>query len=665
MRTSIFVSVLALAAIANAADLDKLRQPIAPLNSAKAADVDGKSYDLVVVGGTAGGIACAVRGAREGLAVLLVNHTQHLGGFMTSGAGGWEAPYDGLRSPLYAEIRTAATEYYKTNYGEGSQQHLASIPSATSNAHIDRAKLEPRIAELLFNQMVEREPKLTVLLGYYPVDAERDGSLIKSVTLQKMHGNQRCMVNGRIFVDGMYEGDLAAVARTPCQIGRESRSEYDEPHAGVVYCAERHKEKGQKGFPMDASSGKLNIRYNSHATAERLPQSTGEADGSVMAYNYRLILTKDPTNRALVEKPANYDVKIARNMKAGGWVPNLPNGKIAWNGGRLIGPQNEYSAGDWVTRERISQQYLDAMLMLLWYLQNDPSAPDADRKKFAGYGLAKDEFPDSHHVPYEIYVREARRLRGRYVFIEQDNVVPDGLGRTPIHVDSVAITDWPVDSVACLNRTVKGGRVDGVIFLGEESRPAQVPYRSLLPQGVDNLLVPVALSASHVGWGSIRLEPVWMQTGEAAGYAAALALEHQTTPGKLGGDLLVKKLVANRTMVSFFNDEDVTSSDPWGPAAQYFGSHGFFHDYDARAKEPLKAATAKLWAAALVKLPTNDADANALARKIARAEQSEGSITEREFSAILPKTNAIPTSTTEQPITRGTALEWMWKMVSD
>ena len=175
-----------------------------------------------------------------------------------------------------------------------------------------------------------------------------------------------------------------------------------------------------------------------------------------MAYNYRLILTRDAKNRIAVTKPANYDESVAKASGGGGFVPNLPNGKVAWNGGRLIGPQNEYPAADWPTREAISKRYLDSMLMRLWWVQNDPKAPAADRKQFEGYGLAADEFSDNDHAPYEIYVREARRLVGRYVFKEQDNKVAEGIERTPIHADSIAMTDWPVDSVACLNRKAPG-----------------------------------------------------------------------------------------------------------------------------------------------------------------------------------------------------------------
>lgn len=615
--------------------------PMLLKSAAKPQDVDGKSYDLVVIGGTPGGIACAVRAAREGLSVLLVNHTQHLGGFVTSGAGGWEAPYDGLRSPIYGEMLTGAAQYYAKTYGEGSEQHIVSMPSKTSRAHIDRPKVEPRVAEMLFNQMVEKEKTLTVLLGHIVTKAERDGALLQSVTLKPMHGEKAITVRGQIFADGMYEGDLMAVAGVKTQIGRESRAQYGEKHAGVIYTTERHKEPGQRGYPKAADEGTLNIRYNSHATAEIVegPQS-GEADSSVMAYNYRLILTRDPANQIMLSKPANFDLELAKSASGGGFVPNLPNKKVAWNGGRLIGPQNEYPAADWPTREAISRHYLDAMLMRLWWVQNDPQAPEKDRKQFAGYALAADEFPDNGHAPYEIYVREARRLIGRYVFKEQDNVIAEGIARTPVHADSIAMTDWPVDSVACLPRKAPGGNTDGILFLGEESRPAQVPYRSILANKIDNLLVPVAISASHVGWGSIRLEPVWMQLGESAGFAAALCVKGQTTPAKLPADNLIRKLAASRVMISFFNDVEVTSDDPQVAAAQFFGTRGFFASYDAKLDEPLTEAVKAVWKGGFEKLQNDTLVPMQLAKAVHVAETQDSPATKE---------------------TRGKALAAMWK----
>jgi flavin-dependent dehydrogenase len=616
----------------------KIPQPMLLKSAAKPQDVNGKSYDLVVIGGTPGGIACAVRAAREGLSVLLVNHTQHLGGFVTSGAGGWEAPYDGLRSPIYAEMLTGAAQYYAKTYGEGSPQHIASMPSQTSRAHIDRAKVEPRIAEMLFNEMVAKEKTLTVLLGHIVAKAECEGALLKSVTLQPMHGEGYITVGAEIFADAMYEGDLMASAGVKTQIGRESRTQYGEKHAGVIYTKRRHREPGQRGFSKDADEGRLNLRTFNHATADIVegPHS-GEADGSVMAYNYRLILTRDPANRIVVEKPANYDPALAKGPAGLSIVPNLPNQKIAWNGGRLIGPQNEYPGGDWATRERVSRHYLDLMLMRLWWVQNDSEASAADRKAFAGYGLAADEFPDNQHLPYEIYVREARRLVGRYVFREQDNVIAEGIARTPIHADSIAMTDWPMDSVACLPG-------DGIFFLAEESRPAQVPYRSILTQEIENLLVPVAISASHVGWGSIRLEPVWMQLGESAGHAAALAVKGKTTPTKVDPDVLIRKLANRRVMISFFNDVDVTSNDPRVAAAQYFGAKGFFASYDAKLDEPLTESVRRAWGEGLTALRGGKHDPMQLAKRVRQAEVEDSPKLER---------------------TRGEAVLSMWRSFAD
>jgi flavin-dependent dehydrogenase len=599
----------------------KIPPPMLLKSAATPEDVNGKSYDLVVIGGTPGGIACAVRAAREGLSVLLVNHTQHLGGFVTSGAGGWETPYDGLRSPIYAEMLTGAAQYYATTYGEGSPQHIVSMPSQASRAHIDRPKIEPRIAELLFNEMVAKEKTLTVLLGHIVTKAEREGALIKNVTLKPMHGESAITVSGQIFADAMYEGDLMAAAGVKTQIGRESHAQYGEKHAGLIRTKERHREPGQRGFSKDADEGRLNLRTFNHATADIIegPRS-GEADGSVMAYNYRLILTRDPANLIPVTKPANYDPALAKGPAGLSIVPNLPNGKIAWNGGRLIGPQNEYPGGDWATRERVSRHYLDTMLMRLWWVQNDPEAAVGDRKTFAGYGLAADEFPDNGHLPYEIYVREARRLVGRYVFKEQDNIIATGIARTPIHADSIAMTDWPMDSVACLPG-------DGIFFLAEESRPAQVPYRSILANEVENLLVPVAISASHVGWGSIRLEPVWMQLGESAGHAAALAVKAQTTPAALDPDVLIRKLASSRVMISFFNDVDVTRDDPRVPSAQYFATKGFFPSYDASLDEPLTEAVKAAWLEGFEKLKQGSLEPMQLAQTIHAAEALDSPVT--------------------------------------
>jgi hypothetical protein len=189
------------------------------------------------------------------------------------------------------------------------------------------------------------------------------------------------------------------------------------------------------------------------------------------------------------------------------------------------------------------------------------------------------------------------------------------------------MTDWPMDSVACLPRSVPGGNVDGIFFIAEQSRPAQVPYRSILTNEIDNLLVPVAISASHVGWGSIRLEPVWMQLGESAGHAAALSVKSMITPAKLDPDHLVRKLAASRVMVTFFNDVDVASNDPRVAAAQYFGTKGFFAGYDAQLDEPLTEAVRGVWLDGFEKLKQGTLDAAKLAAAVQAAESQESPAT--------------------------------------
>lgn len=598
------------------------------------------AYDLMVVGGTPGGVACALAAAREGLSVLLVNHTHHLGGFMTSGCGSWEAPYDGARSPIFDELKQRISDYYRKKFGEKSPQYLASLPDPKNKGRFGRPKVESFVCEKIIDEMIAGEKNITVLKGFYVDRVEREGNLLRKATLRELHGDRTLDASAKIFSDCTYEGDLAAAAKVPYRVGREARAEYGEPHAGIIYTALKPpKPEGQS----DNAEVKLNIR--SVGGPERrqgleilMPESTGEADPSVMSYNYRIILTKDPANRVMVQKPANYDrEKLGTSSRS--IVPDLQNGKIAWNGGgRLVGPQKDYPEADWATREAISRQYLDATLGWLWFYQNDPEAKPEDREFWKDYGLAKDEFVDNNNLPYEIYVREARRIVGRVVFTEFDASATPGIERAPIKEDSVSITDWPLDSTACSDRVVKG-RQEGRYMVADVWRPAQVPFRTLLPKGVDNLLVPVCLSATHVGWGTIRLEPVWMQTGEAAGIAAAIAIREKIPPADIDADELIRRLAENNHMVSFFNDVDLASAAPWNPAVQYLGTRGFFRTYDALPQKPLSSAVSTRWAETLAKLvaKTPGFDPMAEAKALPADEDSSDPVTAAAFAAQLKK----------------------------
>ncbi|MBM3333594.1 FAD-dependent oxidoreductase, partial [Candidatus Sumerlaeota bacterium] len=571
-------------------------EPVRLAKDAKPADVDGKSYDLVVVGGTAGGVACAVRAAREGCSVLLVQHNRHIGGMMTNGLMQWDALYGGHRAPLFTELLKNIERRYIAIFGENSRDHQT---ARYTHEHYPIGWAEPHVAEREFNRLVAGEKRITLLLGHHPSAVERDGALLRSVTLRETDGAKTIRVRGTMFADATYEGDLFALAKAPYRVGREARNEFGEPHAGKVFI---NIERGPA--PRDAVEGRLNIRPYGSQQGSIDPTSPLTADRAVQAYNYRFCVTKDPTNRImLTAPPPNYNREEYVHYDRKSIATNAgPNQKSHMNSPILPGENHDYPDGDWAMRAKITKRHLDFALGLIWFLQNDESVSPAQRAAFRAWGLPKDEFADNNHVPYEMYVREARRIVGRYVYTEHDGSLAPGLGRTPIHPDSIAITDWYMDSHSCTTESRPGFRHDGKLILTEESRPGQIPYRSLLPQGVDNLLVPVCLSATHVAWGAVRLEPVWMETGEVAGVAAAMARKLKTTPAQLDSDRLVRELCERRFMVSFFNDFSVAGSEAWIPAVEYFATKGFFHDYNARMDSNLKRTTAGLWADGLRRL---------------------------------------------------------------
>jgi hypothetical protein len=303
------------------------------------------------------------------------------------------------------------------------------------------------------------------------------------------------------------------------------------------------------------------------------------------------------------------------------------NGKASFNSAILPGENHAYPEASWPEREKIIARHTRFALGLMWFLQNDESVSPAKREGYRRIGLPLDEFPDNNNIPYEMYVREARRIVGRRVFTEHDNRPATGLPRPPVHADSIAFTDWAMDSHDCTLDRSPGFEFDGKLILTEESRPAQIPWRSLLPQGVDNLIVPVCLSASHVAWGAVRLEPVWMMTGEVAGFAAALAKKLKSPPAKLDSDFLVRTLVINRHFVTFFNDLQAAADHPAMPAAQYFATKGFFASYDAKLDHSLTEGVKAVWQAGFEKLRNGTLEPMQLAKAVHGAEAQTGPAT--------------------------------------
>jgi hypothetical protein len=626
--------------------------------------------NLCIVGGTPAGIAAAVRAHWEGMTVTLVSYRPHLGGILTNGLGSFDGNYKGFRAPVQEEWLKMIRDHYRVTYGEDSPEYRTSQSGPFGAGRWEGMYTwEPHVAEKMFEEMLSRAAGVKVERGYYPVSVERAGRRICSVLFRSFSDGTSLRVEADTFIDTTYEADLAALAGVPYRVGREDRNEFNEIYAGKLWVHrssnESHlgvdDEAGLK-YPRAAARGELNIRPWSGTTQEILSESTGEGDDAVQAYNFRVTLSRDPANRIQVEKPAGYQreifLPIVQREKEGEELAPIPiksgllnypltafpafnqlmRGKCDWNAAAIPGAVDAYPDGDWPTRDAIFKRHKDFALGLLYFLQNDPLVPEKVRRESLEWGLPKDEFADNGHFPREFYVREARRIIGRYILREQDCCMGRGLKRAPVHHDSIAIAEWLMDSHDCTPVRYPGAEGDGFTSLSEFTRPAQIPWRSFLPQDIDNLVVGLAISATHAAWGTVRVETVLMHLGEVAAVGAALAIREGISPARLSIDVLQRKLAETHVMLTFFNDFDMSSNAEWVPAVQYLGTKGFFASYWARPEEILSAAIARTWAQIVGAMIDKNVDASSHARRVAAAEDETSEQASIEmFAAALRK----------------------------
>ncbi len=552
--------------------------------------------DVVVYGATPGGIALAVRAAREGRSVVLVGHAKRIGGMYSYGLGAVDSLYQGPRSPFFDEFITRVHTYYRDTYGAESPQYKSSRPN-TANVRV-----ESRVAEQLFEGIVAREPRITLRKGLYPVSLSQTGAMLESATFRAMEGEETFTVTAQVFADCSYEGDFLALAKVPYRVGREGRGEYNEEHAGRIFVKEVQWPPPDLDPDYIARYRALNIKHTDRWSEIIYPQSTGESDSSVQAYSIRFLLSSDPTNFVPIEKPPGYDrdALFERMQKSLYWrssVPSgdIPNNKFFINQPEIIGAQNRYVEGTWAERQQVIDEHRTLIHELLYFYQNDATLPAAVREGWSKLGLPRDEFTDSGHLPDEIYVREARRIVGRAMLSENNLRLAPGAGRAPVVPDSVGVAEWYLDSHACTPERVSDSLWEGEFYLHNKTWPGQVPLGSLLPQGIDNLLVPVCLGATHVGFGSVRVEPVWVSLSEAAAHVALLALERQIAPAHVRAESVQRRLADRKFLLSFFNDIAGQADADWYPSVQYLGTKGFFGDYDAKPDQPVTEAVAEAW----------------------------------------------------------------------
>ncbi|NOX98130.1 MAG: FAD-dependent oxidoreductase [Verrucomicrobia bacterium] len=497
--------------------------------------VHGGKYDVVIYGGTSAGVAAAVQVSRMGKTVVLIEPGDHLGG-LSSGGLGWT---DSGRKDMIGGISREFYQRVKTHYDDPKSWPLQKPESLNvergSGLYLPNADamwvFEPHVAEAIFEEYV-KELELTV------VRKERlnreTGVKVKAGRIVSITMESGRNFAAPMFIDATYEGDLMASAGVSYHVGRESNEQYGESLNGVQKEQMRGhlflKKVDPYVVPGDPSSG-LVARVHADGAGK-----DGAADHRVQAYNYRMCMSNDKRNWAPFPKPSAYDEKqyelLFRNFEAGDMrlplsLGAMPNHKTDTNNSGAfstdnIGMNYDYPEASYAEREIILQEHETYQKGLMWTLVNHPRVPKKIRDVMSGWGLAADEFADSGNWPHQIYVREARRMVGAYVTTELD------CRRERIAKDSVGIGSYNMDSHNTQRYVTEEGFVqdEGDVQVSPGG-PYVISYRSITPKKdeCENLLVPVALSSSHIAYGSIRMEPVFMILGQSAATSAVMAIE--------------------------------------------------------------------------------------------------------------------------------------------
>lgn len=559
---------------------------------------EAERFDVVVVGGTPGGCAAAIAAARRGHRAVVLDRSERVGGLPANGLGATDIGTRGATGGLFRTFVDRVRAHYVETYGPDSAQ----VAACDGGYHF-----EPSVAGAVFDDLLAEHGVTVRTTRRFVADADavaHDDGRPAAVRVTDTGTDRTERYRGHVLVDATYEGDLAAAAGVPFRIGRESSDAFDEALAGKVYKT------------WDGPVG---------------PGSTGEGDNAIQAYNYRLCLTDAPDNRLPIPQPENYDrseyaslvedVRADRNTTTGdgptgiGRIVNtvrLPNDKVDANNQHAAFLSTDLPEENWPWptsfpgwREGFAARLRDYTLGLLWFAQHDPELPQEFRDECAEWGLAADEYPDNDGMPRRVYVREGRRIEGAYLFTAHDAVpVADGR-RPPVHRDSVTGSHYHLDSHAVRKREPGRPHLDGFFSTHEseglavgdltirEPRPYTVPFRVMCPRDVPGLLAPVPASASHVGFSTLRMEPCWMALGEAAGTAAALAIEDGHAVRDVPIPTLQRALLDEGAVL--MHVADVDRSHPAFDALQFLGVRGLVTDWRARLDDPVDRDTAAAW----------------------------------------------------------------------
>jgi hypothetical protein len=549
--------------------------PLLLCGAALAAESSAESSDVLVYGATPAGITAAVAAAREKLSVTIIEPTHWIGGMTAGGLSSSDTGNPDTIGGLSQEFFTRCGTQY-----DGTEKYHC----------------EPHVYQRVFGEML-KDAGVKVVTGHRLAGVVKEKSTqIYSIQTQDHHEWR-----AKIFVDATYEGDLMAVAGVSHVVGRESREAFDEPLAGVY----REKPRGfgldvmTTGCPCVGDKGPHYVHGVPDVMNARGPDGKlmwgigisdaagGSADRLTQSYNFRLCVTNKLDNLVPWPKPKHYEpshydlllelirhypgIRFSRIVHLG----KLINDKYDLNAQGIfstdyVGGNFDYPTADEVMRRYIWQDHVNYDQGLFWFLAHDERVPESLRKEAQSWGLSRDEFTDNDNWPYALYVREARRMIGAYVMsqrdVQKDVVKPDGIAMGSFIIDS-HIVQRLVDA--------EGHVIDEGAF-DAPTRPYQIPYRSLTPKKseCENLLVPVCCSATHIAYGTLRMEPVYMSMGHACGLAAAMSIQANKAVQDIDVPSLRKKLLEQKQVL------ELASSKVTGVAASSLKGI-VMDDYDA------------------------------------------------------------------------------------
>jgi hypothetical protein len=540
-----------------------------------AAQTPVQTYDIVVYGGTSAGVTAAIQAARMSKSVALVCPETHLGGMTTSGLGWTDTKSTKAIGGLAREFYHRVWQYYQSTdvWTRQTRESYSRQPAQVGLAMDEKTQtmwtFEPHAAERVLEQWLAGE-KVAVFRGD---GLDRKHGVTKSggrITEIRTLGGKR--YRGRMFIDAGYEGDLMAAAGVRFRIGRDSAEEYHEslngvrfmvPGANRYYSADEYAGIDPYVVPGKPSSGLIAGIEGVFEDGPKL----GEADSRLQSFNYRLCLAHAPDQRVPITQPDGYDEQhyellfrlFAAGQTAGFSDQPMPNHKTDSNDqGRMsfdfiggdfsaTGHWN-YSDADDALRRRIVADHRRYQQGLIWTLQNHPRTPEAVRAHLGIWGLAADEFTDNGHWPYQLYVREARRMVGQTVVTEHHVRQERGYKVS----DPIGLGSYSLDSHV-VRRVVSAGKIrnEGGFYV-YWPKPYPIPYGAIVPQRGDaaNLLAPVTLSTTHAAFGSFRMEPTYMLLGQAAATAAALALDSRTSVQDVDYNRLRTRLLSDGQVLS-------------------------------------------------------------------------------------------------------------------